>query len=432
MNISQKVSRRSFCALTASAPFVNVLKSYSSEYPYEFKPYRPDQTLCPIHKVTPEDGVYIHTFFDRSPISPDGQYLVCLRMPFQDRMPKPGEKAEVCLIDLKKQKIETLYATDGWEPQTAAHQQWGPSGKYIYFGDVEDHRPVTVRFDIKNRSYDIFDGPLYQISPDERYAASVDLAMIGQTQGGYGVIVKDQYIKEMQPGASPNEGLWVTDLKTGKKKLLVSMAQCYELLPNKDQYKGGTFFGFHVKYNRQGTRMMLVVRNRPPEGGYEPSLVTFKPDGSDLKLALANEVWGLGGHHPDWHPNGTHITHNLHIGEKMRFCQFKYDGSDFELLSHKLVGGGHPSFHVDGRYMVSDAYIHEDFTTEDYEVPIRWLDMKNETEKYLCTIFTFKEHKGVLRCDPHPAWSFDFNKISFNGVDQGKKSIYVADVSDLV
>ncbi len=424
--------RRNFCSIAAGLPFIlpSALKRPKKEF--KIQPYRQDKTLCPVFRVTPKDGIFIHTFFDRSPLSPCGRYILCLRMPFQERRPKPGEKAEICLINLEKETLEVLYETTGWDVQTAAHQQWGPSGKYVYFNDVIDDQVVIVKYNVNEHTYERFEGSLYQISPDERFAASVDLREIGKTQGGYGVIVDPEKVSDRPQGASEAHGLWVTDLKTGERKLLVNMAECFELLPNKDQYKDGTFFGFHVKYNRQGTRMMLVVRNRPPEGGYEPSLVTFKPDGSDLRLALKNEIWSRGGHHPDWHPDGEHITHNIKIDGTMRFCQYKYDGSDFHALSDTILGGGHPSFHKDGRYMVSDAYVGEPVVPESKEVPIRWIDMEEEKETALCHIWTFGEHRGVLRCDPHPVWSFDFSKICFNGAPNDRKSVFLADVSSLL
>jgi hypothetical protein len=416
----------------AAAPYVlcRPLLGEAKKKSFAFKTYRKGKTLCPITQVTPGDGFYIHTFFDRSPLSPSGRYLVCLKMPFQDRAPGPSDTAEICLVDMREQTIESVYTTSGWDAQTAAHQQWGRTGRYLYFNDKRDHHAVTVRFDVQTRKAEKFDGPLYQISPDESYALSADLTIIGDTQPGYGIIVDPKY-RKVPVGASDKEGLWRTDLRTGKKSLLLSMAQVYEALPDKKDFEGRTFYGFHVKFNRDGSRIQLVIRTLKPNTPQKRMVVTFRPDASDFHVALPYTIWAPGGHHPDWHPDGENITMNIVRDRVMRFCEFRYDGADFQVLRKDLVGGGHPSIHRDGRWLVSDAYTNEPCVLPNGEVPIRWIDLRSSYESRLCSMWTLGKG-GVGRCDPHPAWSFDYTRVSFNGAPEGKKQVFVADVSRLL
>ena len=107
-------------------------------------------------------------------------------------------------------------------------------------------------------------------------------------------------------------------------------------------------------------------------GQFKPMLLTFNADGSDVRLALSNDVWGKGGHHPNWHPDGEHILMNLKLDyDWIKFCSFRYDGSDFRVHSEAIDGSGHPSFHKNGRYIVSDVYPEEPFALASKEVPIR-------------------------------------------------------------
>ena len=64
-------------------------------------PYRPGAFAVPVRRVTPDDGFYLHTFYDICPWSPSQRYLACTRFPFQDREPKFGEEAQVCLVDMR-------------------------------------------------------------------------------------------------------------------------------------------------------------------------------------------------------------------------------------------------------------------------------------------------------------------------------------------
>jgi hypothetical protein len=81
------------------------------------------------------------------------------------------------------------------------------------------------------------------------------------TQQGYGVVVPKRYIPE-NLGASADDGIWLTDLHSGDSRLLISLAQVVEqagaALPVASQR--GDFFGFHVKWNPQGTRLMIALR----------------------------------------------------------------------------------------------------------------------------------------------------------------------------
>lgn len=431
-----RIGRREFlsvAAVSGAAPFIvtKPLAGLGKKRKFHFKPYRNGQTLCPVTQVTPGDGYYIHTFFDRSPLSPSGRYLVCLKMPFQDRAPGPLDTAEICVVDTHEQTIESVYVTSGWDAQTAAHQQWGRTDRYLYFDDKRNHHAITVKLDMETRKTEAFDGPLYQIAPDESYALSADLTIIGDTQPGYGIIVDPKHARTPPAGASEKEGLWMTDMRTGKKSLLMSMAQVCESLPDKQQFQDRTFYAFHVKFNRNGSRIQLVVRALKPDTPQRHMIVTFRPDGSDFHVALPHTVWSAGGHHRDWHPDGENITMNLVVDGKMRFCQFRYDGSGFKVLRDDLICGGHPSVHRDGRWVVSDAYTNEPSALPNGEVPIRWFDLDSDYVSSLCTIWTLGKD-DVGRCDPHPAWSHDFNKVSFNGAPDGKKQVFVADVGKLL
>ena len=253
-------------------------------------------------------------------------------------------------------------------------------------------------------------------------------------------------VRTLSPGASETEGIWRTDLKTGEKKLIVSLAQVYELLPDSDRkrFEGGTFYFFHSKFNQQSSRILQVFRCLMPNVGsefgiggtgvFKPMLVTFRPDGSDLKLALSNEVWGKGGHHPNWHPDGERILMNLKLDyDRIKFCTYRYDGSDFRVLSETVEGSGHPSFHGNGRHIVTDVYPDQDFASSSKEVPIRLVDIESQTEQNLCFVYTLgMPNANVLRIDPHPAWSRDYTKICFNAAPEGRRQIFVADVEELI
>ncbi len=413
---------------------------------YNFRTYRDTDTLCPVYRVTPDNGYYLQTFYDICPWSPSQRYLACVRFPFQNREPGHLDEAQICVIDMKDHSLTEVYSTTGWGFQLGANVQWGATDRHLYFNDKVDGEGVCVRLDLETGKAEPLAGPMYHIAPDESAIISFPLDLINETQAGYGYAVDPARIRKMKPGAAENEGIWRTDLKTNKKTLLVSLAEAYEVLPDSDKkrFKGGTFYFFHSKFNPRGTKILQVFRCKMPLSGtefgiggtsqFKPSLITFNTDGTDLKLALANEVWGKGGHHPNWHPDGERILMNLKLDyDRIKFCSFRYDGSDFRVLSETINGSGHPSFHKDGRHIITDAYPDQDFATRGKEVPIRLIDIEQQTEKNLCYVFTLgMPNANVLRIDPHPAWSRDYTKVCFNASPEGRRQIFVADLSELI
>ena len=67
-----------------------------------FPRYTDFDPLVPVWCVTPNIDGCVHRFFDASSISPSGRYVGVTRLRFEDRMPKPGDSADVVLVDLEE------------------------------------------------------------------------------------------------------------------------------------------------------------------------------------------------------------------------------------------------------------------------------------------------------------------------------------------
>ena len=457
------MNRRTFISQT-SAGLVAVMLAPGSwavqtrrpaREPVVFKPYRSNKTLAPVIQVTPDEGFFVHSFYDVCPWSPSQRYLVVTRLPYQHRKPQWGDAADVCVIDLEQQTMEKVYETRAWAYQVGTNAQWGDSSdRYLYTNDVIDGIPVCVRIDLINDETKAFAGPKYDLSPDERYVISPNLLNMNIHQYGYGV--------PDLPGQKPTpftredmegEGLWRTDLKVDRKELLVPMKRFVEASSEQDFYRKGIWYLFHSKYNKQNTRIMQVFRCQIDGVGRHASLFTMNTDGQALTESLSREKWnqkarlGGSGNHPNWHPDGEHIIMNCiprWLGyEDMLFCQFKYDGSDFKILSENRIGSGHPSVEAGSRFLVTDAYIKQHYVVVDDEVPIRLIDLKEDREYILCTIandvggggemYTADDRKmggSQNKLDPHPAWSRDYKKLCINGAPDGKRKVFIIDIKE--
>jgi hypothetical protein len=437
------MKRRNFLVTSAglmashlSGGALAVENRFSKKKSFRFKPYRGSKTLAPIVKVTPDDGFYVHTYYDVCPFSPTQRYLAATRLPFQKRIATLGDTAEVCVIDLHEQTIQHVYTTKSWGFQTGSMAQWGATDRHLYTNDVVQGKAVCVQIDLESGETTAYSGPMYHIAPDESSVIGFPLELLDITQRGYGVPAKNPaQPAKLPPGASKVEGLWKTDLKTKQTKLLVSLADIAAKVPEPPPVEGGTYYLWHSKFNRQGTRIMQVFRCLMPKewGGENTMVFSFKPDGSDIRYAPGIPIWGAKGGHPNWHPDGEHFIRVLRVdGKTPRLCKFRYDAADFTVMSEKILGGGHPSFEGRGRYIVTDDF----HGSRPQMVSIQMIDMQDEKVATVCSLPTLPRG-GELeyqphRLDGHPVWSRDYRQVCFQAAPDGKRQLYIADVSKLI
>ena len=412
-----------------------------------FPAYTDFAPRVPVHCVTPGGTGYIHRYYDSSPFSPSGRYFAVTRLPFEDRLPKPGDVAEIAIVDLETGELRTVAETRGWDVQLGAQLQWGADDRTLLYNDLEtrDWMPYGVRLDPQTGEHRRLAGTIYSVSPDGRWAASPCLRRMAVTQRGYGVVVPRDQIPENR-GAADDDGIWITDLESGDTRLLVSLAQIVETVqpPLAAAGRRGDFFGFHVKWNPQGTRLMLALRwlprswlpwKRKRRYGAK-HVITMDADGGNVRLAVSAEQWARGGHHPNWCPDGDHVLMNLNTrGDGLHFARLPRDGSACETLAPNVAGSGHPTLHPDGRHLLTDAYVDEPLAFGDGTAPIRLVNVATGAETLLARIRIqplAEKATGALRVDPHPAWDRNYTRIAFNACPDGRRQVFVADLRDVL
>lgn len=431
-----------FIAAVAAPGIWNVFNPTYEKRKFNVRPYKPDEfeLEVPIYQVTPNDGHYNYTYYDIPAHSPSDRYMAVTRVPYmEDRLPKYGEKADVCVIDLEEETIETVYRTKSWGFQTGALLHWGVSDQYLYTNDVfNDKYSVCVQIDLHTGKYTAFNGPMYNLAPNERFVVGFPLELLNITQQGYGIPSKDPKNPRKLPiGAAKDEGIWKTDLMTNSKRLLVSLADVADKIPEAPPEENGTYYFWHTKVNPQCTKILQVLRCLFPtgKGGRNAMVFTYNTDGSDITFVTPRFVWGQSGGHPNWHPDGAHIIRNLKPNDskdQYRFCQFLYDGSDFKVLSKKIKGGGHPRITPDSNFISTDDHPIEN---GEQKVSIRLIDLNSEEEVIIAKIKTTKRRgleNNTLRLDGHPTWNRNYKKLAFQAAPEGRRQIFVANLNEIV
>lgn len=416
---------------------------------YSFKPYRPGKTLGPTHIVTPPGRYFTNTYYNYNPWSPTGRYLALTELPYQDRVTKLGDVAHVVVIDLEAQRFRRVYPTRSWGYQYGALVQWGADDRTLYCNDVDEAgRAVGVRLDLATDATFVTNGPLMDVDPARNVAIGPTLEYLNATQYSYGPPATGGEAGPMAtlpPGSSDAEGIWQTDLRSGKRELLISTKELAAASTQKDKYGDHVHYVFSCRFSPDYRRIGIVQRRaHVDENGKihrNPSLLTYEVASGKLYEAVSTQRWKMGSHHPSWYPDSEHFTMNMTpkwMGDdKLRFVRFRYDGGDFTVLSDSILGSGHPSIKPDGRYLLTDAYPFEPLAVGNGEVPIRLIDLHEQREYTVANIFTdlgqqydIRRYWGPSKLDAHPTWNADFSQVCFNGAPEGKRAVLITDLTD--
>lgn len=385
-----------------------------------------------IVRESPDDGHYMTTFFDVPAVSRSGRFLALTRVPFIWRRPLPTDAAIVYVVDRERRIATPVYRTRGWGSQLGAGVQWGADEETIYCNDVVDGQPRGVRVHWTSGRAVVLQGTVYGTPSDASVSYSPDLRRVNELIPGYGVPDPLFPPRRAVTYADDDDGVWQTDLRTGEKKRLVTLRALVEGAHGDEPLRGGRWSIFHVKPNRQGTRIFALLFGRGVPGyfGAVTQLVTFNSDGSGIRLAMPFNLWKYGGHHPNWSADGENIVMNLRApGEPMRFVQFRFDGTMLRTIAEGRRGSGHPSVSPDGRYLVTDAYAAEGFANSKGEVPVRLIDLKSNHEAAVCWLDTGRI-QGPRRVDPHPVWSSQSGEFFVNYLNSRMRAVLSVNIED--
>ena len=213
--------------------------------------------------------------------------------------------------------------------------------------------------------------------------------------------------RRLPPGEPKSEGVWITELETNGKRLLASLADVAAHVAEPAPIGGGTFYFWHSRFNRQGTRVMQVLRCMLPgsHGGYNAMVFTFDRRSRDIRYLPTDPVWGAALDHPNWCPNGAHVLMNL-------------------------APGGHPSMEPRCKYLITDA-----FPDKGRAVALRLVDIAAGKEETVCRLGTIDRNapaNPVFRLAGHPVWSRDYRRVCFQAAPEGVRQLFIADLAKLV
>ncbi|WP_145034815.1 hypothetical protein [Caulifigura coniformis] len=363
------------------------------------------------------------------PWNQSGRFLIALRTDFQDRMPRPGEAAEIVQIDTRKNDAtRTVDVTRGWNFQQGAMLYWNPEAAETQFffndRDPETQEVFCVLFDVTT---------LTRIREYRVPGMSIGNGGVAQNGGAflginYGRMARLRPVTGYpgahdqtadRPGHPDDDGIFRIDAKTGEKRLLVSYRQMADAIrPLRPDVDEKELFINHTLWSRDDSRIYFFARGDFDVDGKKRLDIPFtmNADGTNLK-PLARHIGG----HPEWFSGDVLIGH--------------VDGRQvlFDVETQAVVGmigtpesipspGGDIALSADRKWFLN-AYGRKD---QNFYNVVRLADGAwTRTAGFSRGGYT----SGVLRIDPSPNWNRDATQFLFVAVDDaGTRQIHVATI----
>ena len=356
------------------------------------------------------------------PWNGDGRYIVALRTSFQDRMPNPGEPADVVLIDTQNgNRVEKIDESRAWNFQQGTMFYWNPKDadhKLIFNDrDPQTNRVFAVVYDIaarkRVREYRFNDTPIGNSGVAQRGGCFLGL--------NYGRIARLRPVTgypgalDWNPGepAPSNDGVFLVDMATGEKHLLVSFADLARAVDT----KGRELFINHTLWSRDDSRIYFYVRGEFGSRDRRIDIpMSIRPDGSGL---TAHPY--IGGH-PEW-LDGTRVIGSS--GGKM----VVYDVDAGQIVD-TLGGpetfpkvGGDVALSPDSRWLV----VGDRKGVENFYVVFRRADRTRVlTHGFPHPGYT----SGDLRVDGSPCWNRTSDAFLFPAIAaDGTRQLFLAQIA---
>ena len=382
----------------------------------------------PFVKVSPPDKHCFFGYFDKFPWDKSERYLLCQYTDFEGRQPLPGEKLTLGLIDLQDNNtFIPLAESDSWCWQQGCMFQWlNDCDDTVIYNDREGDHFVSRTLNIKTGEKKTLCRPVYCLSPDGRYAASVNFSRLDRERPGYGYPgAFDFSCDEPIPA---DDGIYIIDLKKNTSRLIVSVKEVTERFFRSDMTPGPGWFN-HLLFSPSSSRLAFFHRWRLYDTDGTPKwhkthMFTVNIDGSELHPLNLEDMSS----HYTWVDDRKIINFSNRYLDGWQYHLFTDQSRQVETVAKDIFpGDGHCSYSPDGKWMMTDSYPEEG----SWYRKLFLYDLEKKIPYEIGEFADDMSYPIPTRCDLHPNWSRSGRTVCIDALFEGIRQMYCIDVTPI-
>ena len=362
------------------------------------------------------------------PWNANGRYIVGMRTDFHDRLAGQEDEAEIIVIDTKNgYDISVIDKTRGWNHQQGTMLYWNPYHPETQFffndRDSESGKVFTVLYDIDTddriKEYRFSDTPVGNsgVAPGGGSFLAINYARMARLRPVTGYRGATDWTTGVP--APEDDGIFIIDIESGKKKLLVSFRQLAEALrPDVPDIDEISLFINHTLWNRTNDRIWFFVRgNWGRKGTKINASFTIQPDGTGLTRHIH-----IGGH-PEWGDGPVII--GIRDGR-----QIMYDVNRKEIVGELGTPSIFPDPEGDISYSPDGAFFVNGYDMDGYNYYTIYR-LKDGAHVTSVGLSRGAYTRGDLRIDPAPRWNRTSDAILVPGWTRaGTRQLHVISIED--
>lgn len=358
--------------------------------------WRQNVKISPVSKL---DQHSIHAYFNASPESPDGKWVL-----FYASTTAEGHEGEIRILERATgREVVLSRGVVVEDAHRAACQQWVVGGKYVVFHKVLKNGDwVVMRVEVATQ--------------EERVIAWRRMVGFGQPDSNIVPI----YGPHHDPGEFRD--LELLNVATGASSMEFGADLVAKIYPDQVRKRfGDARLSIYIPMLSPNLERVFFKLAKPLGGDYRSKQASLREglicfDFKHNRFRFMHDRWG----HPAWHPDSRHI---LNTGGMI----IDSDTGKHQLIpNHPKLPGTHPSFSPDGKLYTSDTLV------TDLGGPAQcWgVGVGDATNGEFVLVHRFDNSKGARSwrvSHPHPAFSPDGRRLYFNVSQDDWTRLFVAE-----
>lgn len=374
-----------------------------------------------IECVSPKDEYeYFFGYYDKSPWNSTDRYMLCLKVKCAYKNVAPREKAELVVIDTQdNNKVYKIAETNAWNVQQGCMAQWlGPDfSEKIIYNDFREEHYCSVIYNFKEkREEKVLKMPIYSVDNKGTFALSLDFSRLHTLRKGYGYSnLKDTTKNEKCPNKTC---IWKINIQTGD---IIELFKYTDFLSfeTRNEMIGAIHKVNHIMISPDGKRFMVLHRWFQ-KGKKYTRLITANCDGTEM-YNLSDDNFTS---HCYWKNNNEILSFMNKKNKGKHYYLMKDRTQEYKMFWEPLDTDGHCSYSPNKQLIVTDTYPNRKRLANVY------ICKENNEIERIARVFSPFKYDNEVRCDLHPRWNYQGNKICIDSVHEGKRGLYIINLKN--